>query len=98
VIPTEEKENKVIFQNSYNKDTPTVRFNWNQTGYNIKSFQAKPSTWFQLLKKIGFEITAFYEISPKKDQKKDHNFSNVYSSNKALIIPFTIVMQAKKIL
>jgi ubiquinone/menaquinone biosynthesis C-methylase UbiE len=92
----EEQGNKITFQNSYNQENPTIRFNWNQTGYNIQSFQAKPSTWFQLLQKAGFEVTAFYEIAPKNYKEKQHVFSNTYSRNKAKVVPFTIVMQAKK--
>ncbi len=92
----DEQNGKIIFQNSYNQDKPTVRYNWNQTGYNIQSFQAKPSTWFQILRKVGFEVTEFHEISTNNDKEKKHIFSNTYSINKSRMIPFTLVMQVKK--
>jgi ubiquinone/menaquinone biosynthesis C-methylase UbiE len=92
----DEQEGRVVFQSSYNQEKPTVRFNWNQTGYNIQSFQAKPSTWFELLRKTGFEVTAFHEITTNSDKEKKHVFSSTYSKNKSKMIPFTLVMQAKK--
>lgn len=92
----EERDGKIFFQNSYNTERPTIRYNWNQTGYNIQSFQARPSTWFALLQKIGFHVTAFYEIDSSKDTEKQHMFSNTYSITKLQYVPSTIIFQTKK--
>lgn len=92
----DEYNDKVCFQNSYNTELPTIRYNWNQTGYNIQSYQARPSTWFQLLQKVGFQVTSFYEIDVSNTKELEHVFSNTYSKNKAKFVPSTVLMQAKK--
>ena len=91
-----EHDGKLIINNSYNEEQPTIRFNWNQTGYNIQTFQATPSKWFQLLQSVGFTVTAFYELSASKNKSQEHVFSKTYSANRANMIPFSIVLQAKK--
>lgn len=90
-----ENEGKIYFQGSYNQENPTIRFNWNQTGYNIASFQAKPSTWISLFLKQGFTLNHFYELVPEK-QEVGHSFSQTYSMVRGEKIPFTIVMQFTK--
>lgn len=92
----EEHNGKLVINNSYNEEQPTIRFNWNQTGYNIQTFQATPSKWFQLLQSAGFTVTAFYELSASKNKSQEHVFSKTYSASRANKIPFTIVLQAKK--
>ena len=43
----------------------------------------------------GFEVNAFYEVEahPKGEE---HVFSNTYSKSRAGVIPFSILIQAKK--
>lgn len=91
-----EDNGKIYFQGSYNHEQPTVRFNWNQTGYNITSFQAKPSTWIQLFLKQGFQLNHFYELSPETNQQTNHSFSQTYSTSRGEKIPFTTLMQFTK--
>lgn len=92
----EEQDGKLVINNSYNEEQPTIRFNWNQTGYNIQTFQATPSKWFQLLQSAGFTVTAFHELSAHKNKSQEHVFSKTYSASRANKIPFSIVLQAKK--
>jgi len=91
-----EEGEKIVFQKSYNVEEPTIRHDWNHTGHDIQSMQAKPSTWFQLLRGAGFEVTSFHEIAVSGDINEKHVFSNTYSENRSKIIPFSILMQAKK--
>ncbi len=91
-----ENEGRIYFQGSYNQENPTVRFNWNQTGYNITSFQAKPSTWINLFLKQGFKLNHFYELVPDKEKQTGHSFSQTYSMVRGEKIPFTILMQFTK--
>lgn len=91
-----EEEGKIVFQKSYNLEEPTVRQDWNHTGYTIQSIQAQPSTWFQLLREAGFEVLFFDELAVSGNINKTHVFSNTYSESRSKIIPFGIVMQAKK--
>jgi SAM-dependent methyltransferase len=90
-----EQDGKIFFEKSYNIEEPTIRHDWNHTGHDIQSMQAKPSTWFQLLQNAGFEVNAFYEVEahPKGEE---HVFSNTYSKSRAGVIPFSILIQAKK--
>ncbi|MEY4602457.1 MAG: hypothetical protein RL292_398 [Candidatus Parcubacteria bacterium] len=92
----DEEGGKIVFQKSYNVEEPTVRHDWNHTGHDIQSMQAKPSTWFQLLRGAGFEVTFFHEIAVSGNIDEKHVFSNTYSENRSKIIPFSILMQAKK--
>ncbi len=88
-----ESDGKIFFQGSYNEENPTVRFNWNQTGYNITSFQAKPSTWINLFLTKGFHLQHFYELSADIKNQTDHSFSQIYSLSRSEKIPFTLLMQ-----
>lgn len=92
----DEQNGKIFFQESYNIEEPTIRHDWNHTGHDIQSMQARPSTWFQLLREAGFEVTAFHEITVSNHPKQEHVFSNTYSESRSKMIPFGIVMQAKK--
>lgn len=92
----EEQDEKIIFKKSYNTEEPTIRHDWNHTGHDIQSMQAKPSTWFQLLREADFQVTTFYEIETPPHKKIEHVFSDTYSENRSRMIPFTILMQAKK--
>lgn len=94
-VVTEEGE-KIVFQKSYNIEEPTVRQDWNHTGHDIQSIQAKPSTWFTWLRNAGFEITTFHEIAAPENVNEKHVFSDTYSKKRSKIIPFSIIMQAKK--
>lgn len=91
-----EQDGKIFFEKSYNVEEPTIRHDWNHTGHDIQSMQAKPSTWFQLLRDAGFEINAFYEIEARPNNGEEHVFSNTYTKSRAHFIPFSIVIQAKK--
>jgi ubiquinone/menaquinone biosynthesis C-methylase UbiE len=92
----DEQDGKIFFSRSYNIEEPTIHRDWNHTGHDIQSMQEKPSTWFQLLREAGFEVSAFHEITVSAHIEKEHVFSNTYSENRSKIIPFSIVMQAKK--
>lgn len=92
----DDTDGKVFLRNSYNEEIPTIRYNWNQTGHNIQSFQAKPSTWIRLFQDAGFVLEKFYELETEIDDEQKHSFSKSYDPIRAKTIPFTILIQVKK--
>lgn len=92
----EEKNGDLILARSYLTPEPTIRYNWNQSGHNIRTFQAPPSVWFNLLRAAGFSISAFEEMGFTTTVPTRHSFSTTYSPSRAALVPFTFIMQGAK--
>jgi SAM-dependent methyltransferase len=93
----EEKNGDIILARSYLTPQPTIRYNWNQSGHNIRTFQAPPSVWFNLLRAAGFSISAFEEVGFTTTAPTRHSFSTTYSTTRAALVPFTVIMQGTKL-
>lgn len=86
------EDEKLVVEHSYHNEEPIVLPNWKKTyGFSAHLTYRKVSTWFQLLKDAGFEITSYYEPSPKKLDAGSEKPTKFYSIHKAEKIPCSFI-------
>jgi len=87
---------KFVVVYSYHKETALAIKNWKKDGTTANITYRKTSTWFQLLRKAGFEIIGYHEPKPK-DLSWGHNDSmRYYSIQKAEKIPCSFIFVCEK--
>lgn len=90
------EEGKYVITNSYHDEKPLAVKNWKKEGSTAHVTYRKTSTWFQLLRGVGFEIIAYHEPKPKNLDRGSEDPNKYYSIQKAEKIPATFIFVCKK--
>lgn len=81
---------------SYHDENPVVLKDWKREGTNAHVTYRKTSTWFQLLRKAGFEVIGYHEPKPKNLDRGFDDPKKYYSIQKAEKVPATFIFVCKK--
>lgn len=91
------EDGKFIVEHAYHDEEPIVLPNWKKKhGVNAHLTYRKVSTWFQLLKDAGFEITGYHEPKPKTSDRGSEDPTRYYAIQKAEKIPCSFIFVCKK--
>lgn len=92
------RDGQFIVEHAYHDEEPIVLPNWKQKhGVNAHITYRKVSTWFQLLRKAGFEISAFHEPKPKTLDRASEDPTKYYSIQKAEKVPCSFIFVCTKV-
>jgi len=94
-VQYEDEKHVVIY--SYHDEKPLAIKNWKKEGTTAHITYRKTSTWFQLLKEAGFEVTGYHEPKPKNLDRGFDDPKKYYSIQKAEKVPATFIFVCKKV-
>lgn len=91
------EDGKFVVEGQYHDEESVILPNWKKTkGFNAYLTYRKVSTWFQLLKDAGFEISGYHEPKPKTMDRGSEDPSRYYAIQKAKKIPCSFIFVCSK--
>ncbi len=90
------EDGKFVVIYNYHDEKPLAIKNWKKEGTVAHITYRKTSTWFQLLKDAGFEVTGYYEPKPKNLSRGHDDPAKYYSIQKAEKVPATFIFVCTK--
>ena len=93
---TEYQDGQFVITQSYHEEELKKEDNWGtEEGRYIAN--RKISTWYNSLRKYGFDVISILEPEPQKATEQEQNPERYYSIQKANLMPATIIFECKKI-
>ncbi len=92
----EYENGKCIVTHSYHDESPIKLENWKKSKTAAYITYRKTSTWFQLLREVGFEIIGYHEPVPSGSDKAYDNPTRYYSIQKAEKVPSSFIFVCRK--
>lgn len=90
------EDGKFVVVYDYHDEKSIAIKNWKKEGTIANITYRKTSTWFQLLKNAGFEITGYHEPKPKDLSRGHDDPGKHYSIQKAEKVPATFIFVCRK--
>ncbi len=90
------EDGKYVVVHDYHEEKPLAIKDWKKEGTTAHITYRKTSTWFQLLKDAGFEISGYYEPKPKNLSRGSEDPAKYYSIQKAEKVPATLIFVCRK--
>ncbi|MCA9381915.1 class I SAM-dependent methyltransferase [Candidatus Dojkabacteria bacterium] len=90
------EDGKFVVIYSYHDENLLAIKDWKAKGSTANITYRKTSTWFQLLRKAGFEIDAYYEPEPRNLNRGHEDPKKYYSIQKAKLVPSSFVFVCRK--
>ncbi len=91
------EDGKFIVEHEYHDEEPIVLPNWKKKqGATAYLTYRKVSSWFKLLRDVGFEIDGFYEPEPKTLDRGSEDPTKYYAIQKAKKVPCSFIFVCKK--
>ena len=87
---------KFVVIYKYHEENSLVLKNWKKKGATANITYRKTSTWFQLLRDVGFEIVEYHEPKPKNLSRGHDDPTKHYSIQKAEKVPCSFIFVCKK--
>jgi SAM-dependent methyltransferase len=85
-----------VIDNSYHQEKLFTFPNWKDRPTTPHVTYRKISTWFQLLRDAGFNITGYFEPAPKNLRNGHQEPEAYYSFPKAQLVPATFIFVCQK--